>query len=113
MLMVGESMKAYGRDSGARSEGRRNFIDSYGYTAEDGSKRMRVRFNIKGAKGRVLVWTEVSDRMPANEYVYLVAQDQRTGKVLTVTDNRDRLEEEMENNADPSANMINKFFMRK
>lgn len=113
MLTVGSSMKAYGKDHGGRAEGRRNFVDSYGYKAEDGSKRMRVRFNIKGSKGKVVVWAEVSDKMPANEYVYVVFQDARTGKVYTVSDNRDRLEAELDNNADPSATMINKFFLNK
>lgn len=64
----------------------------------DGSTRTRVRFNIKGSKGRVLVWAEVSDKMPSNEYVYLIAQDMRNGKVVTIEDNRDRLETQMNMN---------------
>ena len=32
--------------------------------------------------------------MPANEYVYLICQDLKTGRVITVIDNRDRLEAE-------------------
>lgn len=57
--MTGENMKAFGKDVG-RNEGRRNHIDSYKYKAEDGSNRMRVRFNVKGDKGKVVVWAEVS-----------------------------------------------------
>jgi hypothetical protein len=29
--------------------------------------------------------------MPDNEYVYLICQDKRTGRVVTIEDNRDRL----------------------
>lgn len=58
MVMAGANMKAFGRDVG-RNEGRRNHVDSYSYTAEDGSKRTRIRFNVKGDKGKVIVWVEV------------------------------------------------------
>lgn len=60
MRMAGDSMKAFGRDVGRTTEGRRNHIDSYTYKADDGSSRTRVRFNIKGDKGKVVVWAEVS-----------------------------------------------------
>lgn len=53
---------------------------------------------------------QISDRMAANEYVYIVCQNARTGKVLTVHDNRDQLEQDMMTNTDPSDNLINKFF---
>lgn len=56
---VGENMKAYGRDSGG-NEGRRNHIDSYTYKESDGSNRNRVRFNIEGSRGQMLVYAEVS-----------------------------------------------------
>ena len=45
LAMAGNSMKAFGRDVGRSTEGRRNHIDSYEYTAEDGSKRTRIRGN--------------------------------------------------------------------
>lgn len=57
--MVGHSAKAFGRDVGRNTEGRRNHIDSYQYKSEDGSNRMRIRFNIKGSKGQIRVWAEV------------------------------------------------------
>jgi hypothetical protein len=182
MVMTGHNMKAFGRDVGRNTEGRRNHLDSYGYTAEDGSKRLRIRMNIKGEKGKVIVWaevrrgkqwlslycvvcvcercivctvcalycaacvwevsqlsvayytlspkssvprftylfsiphlrTQVSDRMAANEYVYIICQNAKTGKVVTIEDNRDRLEMELQNNSgDVSGNLINKFFMGK
>lgn len=51
--------------------------------------------------------------MASNEYVYIVCQNARTGKVVTVSDNRDKLEYDMLNNTDPSDNLINKFFFKK
>jgi hypothetical protein len=52
--------------------------------------------------------------MAANEYVYIICQNAKTGKVVTIEDNRDRLEMELQNNAgDVSGNLINKFFMKK
>lgn len=92
--IVGDNVKGFGRDSGRNTEGRRNHIDSFKYVGEDGSNRLRIRFNIKGKKGQVLVWAEVSDRMSDTEYVYLICQNTRTGRVLTLEDNRDQLEEE-------------------
>jgi hypothetical protein len=59
MVMTGHNMKAFGRDVGRNTEGRRNHVDSYSYTAEDGSSRLRIRMNIKGEKGKVIVWAEV------------------------------------------------------
>ena len=99
MNITGTNTRAYGRDHGTQTEGRRNIVDSRIYKEEgDGSTRTRVRFNIKGNKGRVLVWAEVSDKMPSNEYVYLIAQDMRSGKVVTIEDNRERLETQMNMN---------------
>ena len=71
-------------------------MDSRSYKERDGSQRTRVRFNIKGPKGRVMVWAEISESMPSNEYVYLICQDMRTRRVITIEDNRARLESEME-----------------
>lgn len=86
-------MKAFGRDVGRSTEGRRNHVDSYNYYEEqDKSNRMRIRFNIKGDKGQVLVFVEVSDKMKHDEYVYIICQNVRTGRVLTVVDNRDQLQ---------------------
>ncbi len=54
--ITGEPMKAYGRESS--NEGRRTNIDFRQFT-EDDSKRTRVRFNVRGPKGHVMVWAEV------------------------------------------------------
>lgn len=90
--IVGSDMKAFGRDVGRSTEGRRNHVDSYSYTADDGSKRLRIRFNIKGEKSQVLVWAEVSDKMNSNEYVYVIVKDLKNGNVKTIVDNREQLE---------------------
>jgi len=52
-------MRAYGKDVGVKTEGRRNVVDSRSYTADDGSKRTRVRFHVKGNKGKATVYAEV------------------------------------------------------
>ena len=113
--LCGEDVKAFGRDVGRSTEGRRNHIDSYTYTGPDGSNRMRVRFNMKGSKGQVRVFAEVSDRMADNEYVYLIAQNVRTGRVHTFEDERDRLDDELLNNQSDESEGLNigKFFFKK
>lgn len=100
MQLIGEDMKAFGRDVGRSTEGRRNHVDSFKYKADDGSNRLRIRFNIKGAKGQLLVWAEVSDKMADNEYVYIIAQNLRNGQVQTYVDNRDQLEAGLVSNPD-------------
>lgn len=88
--ITGPDPTGYGRDTG--SDARRNHVDSRQYTdLVDGSKRSRIRFNIKGRKGHVMVWAEVSDQMASNEFVYLIIQCRRTGRVVTIQDNRERL----------------------
>lgn len=37
-----------------------NFVFRSYDESKDGSKRMRVRFNVKGPKGHCMVWAEVS-----------------------------------------------------
>lgn len=59
LSITGDNPKAFGRDHGGRNEGRRNHVDSRTYKERDGSNRTRVRFNIKGRKGQVMVWAEV------------------------------------------------------
>lgn len=83
--IVGDNIHAFG-DFGNRN---RNVMNKK-YTGPDGSERMRIRFNIKGTKGRVTVWAEVSDKIAAHEYVYIVCQDARSGRVFTIVDIRDK-----------------------
>lgn len=113
LAMAGNSMKAFGRDVGRSTEGRRNHIDSYEYTAEDGSKRTRIRFNIKGDKAKVLVWAEISERMAHGEFVYIVCQSAKTGRIFTYADNREQLENDMRTNSDPSDNFFKSIFSKK
>ena len=105
--ITGTPMKAYGRDVG-RNEGRRNHVDSHLYDV-DGSKRMRVRFMLEGPRGKVKVWAEVSEKMLLNEYVYIICQDMQTGRVITIVDDRDKLQVENAVFSDSSKNFINKL----
>ena len=89
----GDDLKCYGRDSGGKREGRRNFIEHTEYVAEqppknDGSKRTRIRFNLEGEFGNAFVFAEVSANMKSGEFVYLLVQDKRGGETVTVVDNR-------------------------
>ena len=94
----GDNVKTYGRDHGGHREGRRNFIEHTEYTdQDDGSKRMRVRFNLEGKFANAFVFCEVSNDMPDNadlshgDFVYLMVQDKRNGRVITIVDNRSRI----------------------
>jgi import inner membrane translocase subunit TIM21 len=88
----GEPLKAYGRDHGGHREGRRNFVENTQYPCkEDGSNRTRIRFNLEGKFGHAYVFAEVSSDMPAGEFVYLLVQDKRNGRVITIVDNRTAL----------------------
>jgi len=84
--LVGEPIKGYGRDHGGHREGRRNFIENTNYKASDGSKRVRVRFNIAGPYSQAFVYAEVADNQ--KDWVYLMVQDRRSGKVVVLVDNR-------------------------
>ena len=69
--IVGENMKAFGKDIG-RNEGRRNQIDSRTYKDEhDKSNRVRVRFNVKGNRGHVVAYAEVCSDTIIFLYIYL------------------------------------------
>uniref|UniRef100_A0A7S2W907 Mitochondrial import inner membrane translocase subunit Tim21 n=1 Tax=Rhizochromulina marina TaxID=1034831 RepID=A0A7S2W907_9STRA len=89
----GEPLKAYGHDSGGHREGRRNFVVHREEKGEDGSKRMKVRFNVKGPYSGGIVYAEASNQlnMRQGEWVYLIVQDKMTGKVITICDNRSSL----------------------
>lgn len=84
----GEPLKGYGRDGGGRREGRRNFVEHKNYVGEDGSKRLRIRFNIEGPFGHAFVFAEVTSDMPKGQWMYLLVQDMQTGRVMTLQDNR-------------------------
>ena len=44
--------------------------------------------------------------MADNEYVYLICQDMRTGRVVTIEDNRDRLELEAQQSTEAGGNAM-------
>mmetsp|Transcript_9001 Transcript_9001/g.11952 ORF Transcript_9001/g.11952 Transcript_9001/m.11952 type:complete len:287 (-) Transcript_9001:303-1163(-) len=84
----GTPLNAYGKDHGGKREGRRNFIENVSYKGDDGSNRIRVRFNLKGPYGHGFVYAEVSDKMNPGEYVYLMVQNARDGSTNIIEDNR-------------------------
>jgi hypothetical protein len=108
---VGDGAVAFGRDTGRNTEGRRNHIDSYKYKAVDGTYRLRIRMNIKGSKGQVRVWAEVADDMKKNQFVYLIIQNVRNGRVTTIVDRRDELEANVGGSEDSSS--LSRFFFNK
>jgi hypothetical protein len=87
--MIGEDMTAFGRSAGRRHFDSRTFVDDYG------ANRTRIRFNIRGSRGQVMVWSEMADSFvdSTDEFSYLIVQDRRSGRVLTVQDNRSKLDE--------------------
>ena len=88
-LKYGSTLKFYGKDHGGHREGRRNFIEHTQYNdPEDGSKRTRVRFNMEGQFDSAICFAEVSSEMASGEFVYVLVQDKRSGRVITVIDNR-------------------------
>jgi len=88
--MVGEPVKGYGKDHGGHREGRRNFIENEAYEEpKDKSKRVRVRFNVKGPYGEAFIFAEVSNKFDG--WVYLMCQDKRSGRVVVLQDNRLKL----------------------
>lgn len=51
--------------------------------------------------------------MADNEYVYIICQNARTGRVVTIEDNRDRLEDElMGNKSDEGESFVNKYLKK-
>jgi import inner membrane translocase subunit TIM21 len=85
----GDKIKFYGKDHGGHREGRRNFIEHTQYQSpDDGTNRTRVRFNLEGQFAAAFCFAEVSSDMPSGEFVYVLVQDKKTGRVITVVDNR-------------------------
>jgi len=88
-MKYGDTLKFYGKDHGGHREGRRNFIEHTEYNdQEDGSKRTRVRFNMEGQFDNAICFAEVSSEMASGEFVYVLVQDKRSGRIITVVDNR-------------------------
>jgi len=82
-------LQAYGRDGNRRSEGRRNFIEHTNYVSkDDGSKRIRIRYNVEGPYGDAFVFAEHS---ATSGLVYILVQDKRGGQIIPIVDNRSML----------------------
>ena len=104
-------LKFYGKDHGGHREGRRNFIEHTQYTnEEDGSKRTRVRFNMEGQFSSAICFAEVSNEMSSGEFVYVLVQDKKSGRVITVVDNRAALTaKRLSGGSQDSANAMQKL----
>ena len=55
--------------------------------------------------------TQVSNKMAANEYVYVICQNARTGRVLTIVDNRESVEAEQLDGA--AEGLLGKYLLKK
>jgi len=98
---LGTPMKAYGKDHGGKREGRRNFIEHVELQdPNDGTPRLRIKFNVKGPNGLGFGYAEVRKGMPKGEWVYLMVQMQRGGDVITIHDNRQILAAESQEESD-------------
>ena len=87
--MIGTPMRSFGRDTG--NESRRTFPDERLFSDET-PQRLRIRFNISGPKGHILVYGEVNEEMTqTNEWAYLIVEDVKTKQVVTIHDQRDAL----------------------
>jgi import inner membrane translocase subunit TIM21 len=75
-------------------------VEHKNYVGEDGSKRLRIRFNIEGPFGHAFVFAEVTADMPKGQWMYLLVQDMQTGRVMTLEDNR-AMYEAMSKSASP------------
>ena len=56
---------------------------------------------------------QIADSQADGEFVYLICQSTKTGKVYTVVDQRDEMENAMRTNRDPSDDLISRFFTKK
>jgi hypothetical protein len=53
-----------------------------------GKKAIRIKFNVEGTAGTGIVFAETREDMSGGEYVYLMVQVRRTGKVIVLQDRR-------------------------
>jgi import inner membrane translocase subunit TIM21 len=69
-LRLGSPLTGYGRDHGGRREGRRNFIEHEDVVHENGTKSIRIRFNVEGPRGKGQVFAEVAYNMTRGGLFY-------------------------------------------
>jgi len=87
---LGDNIKAYGGDYNRRKEGRRNFVENDVYKDLDGVKRIRVKFNMEGSRGKAVVYAEVSEKMEKGEFAYIILEQNHHGRneAIALVDNR-------------------------
>jgi hypothetical protein len=90
--MLGSPMKGYGKDHGGRRAGRRNHISSQQWKDDGGIDHTRILYTAEGPSGGLAsVFVEKTSAQGDGDFVYIVVQDQRTGKVIPVIDNRETI----------------------
>jgi len=87
---LGSGIKAYGGEYNKRKEGRRNFVENDQFVGEDGLKRIRVKFNLEGSRGKAQVYAEVSEKMSKGEFSYIILEQFHRGTrdAVALIDNR-------------------------
>ena len=99
-MRIGTGIVGYGTDYNSRSEGRRNFVASDDLTDEDGNRVVRIKFNVKGQRGKGTVYAAVSSAVGNGDLLYLIFEHAgRVGKgtiAIPLVDNRRQLTTEDE-----------------
>ena len=99
-MRIGTGIVGYGTDYNSRSEGRRNFVASDDLTDEDGNRIVRIKFNVKGQRGKGTVYAAVSSAVGNGDLLYLIFEHAgRGGKgaiAIPLVDNRRQLTTEDE-----------------
>lgn len=90
-MRIGSPVVGYGQDWNTRVEGRRNFVASDDFTDEEGRRVSRIKFNIKGPRGKGVVYAAVSDETSRGDLLYLIFEHPRTKEAIPLIDNRRKL----------------------
>lgn len=88
---IGFPIKGYGRDSGGKRSGRRNFVENKQFKDEDGIFHTRIRFNAEGPRGKAVVYADVSKDSGKGSFYYLIVEVPKINKKWAIQDNRPRV----------------------
>ena len=97
-MRIGTGIVGYGTDYNSRAEGRRNFVASDDFTDDFGNRVVRIKFNVKGERGKGTVYAAVSSAVQS-DLLYLIFEHGRPGKgsvAIPLVDNRRQLTTEDE-----------------
>jgi hypothetical protein len=84
---LGTPIKAFGADFGG-GEGRRNFVQSWEVSGDDGSAAVQVKFNVQGPQGRGIVHAQAAANRKRGDFNFIVFEDKRRRQLVYVLDNR-------------------------